>query len=297
MSEAASIVFQCRACLALGVATRLVVSHGKRTAGLVCSTCAAISWLPLVTDSLAASAATTTALDRTKRGERHSEDARQGMPSDDRTRPRDDAAIGVLHDQRGGHDDLDEDSLADADDQRDGRQAPNEEDDRVREREHTGATTKDFSEASSFPADLRERLFERWAALGAGGEQQASLGARLERMAVRGWHDESEHKAVVAAAAAASQLAFVGARYRAVLDVAPRDPHARKAQQEILSLAVAMMKRPEGTWPDGETAPRKASLQALLVVVLFLAVAVAVGGGVGNLIIDAAKQFTRLDMP
>jgi hypothetical protein len=82
----------------------------------------------------------------------------------------------------------------------------------------------------------------RWGRLGDVTPNQVALAARLDRLARGPWNDEAEHKAVLQAASATGELAFVGARYRVVLDVIADEPRARAAQRDLLTLAMATMR-------------------------------------------------------
>jgi hypothetical protein len=95
---------------------------------------------------------------------------------------------------------------------------------------------------TGLPHGAREQVLARWAQLDDHTPARAPLIARLERLATERWNDEAEHKAFLRAASVAGELAFIGARYRAVLDVIREEPRARAAQRDLLSLALATMK-------------------------------------------------------
>jgi Trp operon repressor len=93
------------------------------------------------------------------------------------------------------------------------------------------------SVASSFDDDVLQRITAKLAAPAAGQQQLAERFSKL----LSQWHNETEHKQLLKAAAASDELAFVGSRYRAVLDVVRDEPRARAAQQELITLAMATM--------------------------------------------------------
>lgn len=55
------------------------------------------------------------------------------------------------------------------------------------------------------------------------------------------WDDFEEHKRLIQRASLSGQLPVLGVRYRTVLEVRPEEPVARRAQQEILALAMATL--------------------------------------------------------
>ena len=89
------------------------------------------------------------------------------------------------------------------------------------------------------------------------------------------WQSEAEHKAILKAAAAAGELAFVGGRYRAVLDVVRDEPRAKAAQNELLTLAMATM-----TSIRSDPSPPSSTART---VAMFIMV-VIIGGGVFMLV-------------
>jgi len=102
-------------------------------------------------------------------------------------------------------------------------------------------------------------------------ESQAHLAERFDALLTAKWSQEAEHKALLKAAAAAGELAFVGSRYRAVLDVVRDEPRARAAQNELLTMAMATMSSQRLAPVEEGTSRTKLILGATLFVV--------VGGG------------------
>lgn len=94
--------------------------------------------------------------------------------------------------------------------------------------------------AGPFAADARSRLLERLAALPPANDHQRELAGAFERL-LGTWEGEAGHKELLKRASGTGELAFVGQRYRAVLDVAPNDVAARRAQGEILTLAMGAL--------------------------------------------------------
>jgi hypothetical protein len=104
-------------------------------------------------------------------------------------------------------------------------------------------------------------------------EGQGHLAERFEKLLDGQWANEAEHKVLLKAAAAAGELAFVGNRYRAVLDVVRDEPRARAAQQELLTLAMATM----STQRSNDALDKSPGSGKLVLAVLVVA---AIGGGV-----------------
>ena len=73
------------------------------------------------------------------------------------------------------------------------------------------------------------------------GEAQEALAAAFAEALQAGWERTETHDALVQRAGLTDQLAFLGLRYRAVLDVAPDDEGARRARERILAQAMAKM--------------------------------------------------------
>ncbi|HEY1098711.1 MAG TPA: hypothetical protein VGF99_07275, partial [Myxococcota bacterium] len=125
--------------------------------------------------------------------------------------------------------------------------------------------------ATSWDGAARARIDDK---LAPPTDEQKLLAERFERLLDGAWHNDAEHRQLLKAAAAADQLAFVGARYRAVLDVVRDEPKARHAQQELLTLAMATMK------PTATSLEPRSSTATLLKVGFGLAViaAIVMGG-------------------
>lgn len=85
-----------------------------------------------------------------------------------------------------------------------------------------------------------EAVRERLSALPEPGEGAAFVVEGFEGL-LGCWDDHAEHKKLVQQASLAGQLPALGVRYRAVLEVCRDEPMARRAQQEILALAMATL--------------------------------------------------------
>jgi hypothetical protein len=108
------------------------------------------------------------------------------------------------------------------------------------------------------------------------------------------WSNEAEHKLYLKKVALAGDLAQAGQMYRAVLDALPLDPFAKKAQGEILTLAMATMSAKRDI-SSPEKGPGR-NMAILVVGGLLLLVALAVGAKVlhnlvgGDRIDDASTK-------
>ncbi len=82
------------------------------------------------------------------------------------------------------------------------------------------------------------------------------------------WHDDAAHKRLLQQAAQSGELAFVGQRYRAVLEVVSGEPRAKKGQAEILTLAMASLAqtRDIGT-VSGRSGPKASTIVTIVVLV------------------------------
>jgi hypothetical protein len=89
------------------------------------------------------------------------------------------------------------------------------------------------------------------------------------------WTSEVEHKSWLKRVQLGGDLAYAGQMYRAVLDAMPLDPFAKKAQAEILTLAMATMTSAKdlGTPERGQAG----KVALLLLGAVFLAVILLVG--------------------
>ena len=120
---------------------------------------------------------------------------------------------------------------------------------------------------TTFDADARRRIDERTAKLGGDGDDLAQEFTAL----LGAWANEAEHTRFLKKAAMTDRLAFAGQRYRAVLDVVPNDARAKKAQNDILTLAMAAF----GTKKDLGDVPAKGArgIYAAGAVVFFVVMA------------------------
>lgn len=132
----------------------------------------------------------------------------------------------------------------------------------------TTATATTAIATATFDDDILARVRARCPAPEA---SQTHLAERFEALLTTTWAQEAEHKALLKAAAAAGELAFVGARYRAVLDTVRDEPRARAAQQELLTMAMATMSSQRLVPVEQGTSTAK----IVMGILLFL----AVGGG------------------
>lgn len=81
------------------------------------------------------------------------------------------------------------------------------------------------------------------------------------------WHDAEAHRKLLQRAHAADSLPALGVRYRRVLEALPGDEPARRAQQEILGLALATFNTM--ATPTGERrGAKRVQMAATVVVVL-----------------------------
>lgn len=125
-----------------------------------------------------------------------------------------------------------------------------------------------------FGADTLARLRDKLASLPAPTEPQRELATDFEQL-LGSWEGEAGHKALLKRASSAGELAFIGQRYRAVLDIVPQDERARRAQGEVLTLAMAAMSatRDLGALAiDPAEKTRRRTLAASLVLFVFAAI-------------------------
>jgi hypothetical protein len=102
------------------------------------------------------------------------------------------------------------------------------------------ATPVSSGATGAFSADALARLRERLASMPPPSDPQRDLAAAFERL-LGTWEGEAGHKELLKRASGKGELAFIGQRYRAVLDVVPNDAAARRAQGEILTLAMGAL--------------------------------------------------------
>jgi hypothetical protein len=234
----AGVVAQCPACRALVVVGAVVVDgsrgvDGAPRAGLACGACGAVSWLPLTTTVVTSSPPALTAL----------------PPPSLPILP----AATVVADGPAAT----------------ATPAPAPMPAATTTTTTTTATTAPSALATAtFDEDTVARVRARFAAP---TETQTHLAERFDALLATKWAVESEHKAILKTAAAAGELAFVGGRYRAVLDVVRDEPRARAAQNELLTMAMATMSS-QRLAPSEEGTSRT---KVALAIILFL----VVGGG------------------
>ncbi|MBM4279636.1 MAG: hypothetical protein FJ137_02380 [Deltaproteobacteria bacterium] len=267
----ASVVFQCRACRALVVADELARATDGVRAGLACSACGVTTWLPLVGSSRSAargypSSSTLAPPDGVDAG---SSSGDGGLLAPLSSIDRRDEASGALPSPAALPPATEPTAAT-----REPLAAPTETTAPTTAPAATSAptvatastvttgSTETVTRASTaappgaptaaalgvappagpWSEQLRARVLARWGSLGEVSAAQSGLAARLDRLARGPWNEEAEHKALLETASMTGELAFVGARYRAVLDVVRDDPRARAGQQELLKLALATMK-------------------------------------------------------
>lgn len=126
-------------------------------------------------------------------------------------------------------------------------------------------------------------------------EQRTRIGARLDKLAPQGdaqgelastfsklfttWGSEAEHKSFLKKASLVGELAFAGQRYRAILLEAPDDERAKKAQNDILALAMASMGRDAelgSAAPDGASLQKKVLAAGIVLAGLLMCIAILV---------------------
>ena len=130
------------------------------------------------------------------------------------------------------------------------------------------ATTATMALASAFGDDARGRIHERLRKLAPAGSVQEDLSTSFERLLAQ-WHSDAEHRAFLQKASLAGELAFAGQRYRAVLEEAPNDAPAKRAQGELLTLAMASMGRNKDMdMPQSATSRTALAVAVLLITVL-----------------------------
>lgn len=124
--------------------------------------------------------------------------------------------------------------------------------------------------AATFDDDVLARISARLAPPADDAPRQHELAGRFAKLLTQ-WHSEVEHKQLLKAAAASDELAFIGSRYRAVLDVVRDDPRARTAQQELITLAMATMSTSRSLAPADEPKSNTAKIVVAVVAVLVAA--------------------------
>jgi hypothetical protein len=94
--------------------------------------------------------------------------------------------------------------------------------------------------SAPFTDEQRGRVRERLRALADAGTAQQELSAVFERLLAQ-WHNDAAHKQFLQRASMHNELAFAGQHYRAILGEIPNDAVAKKAQGELIALAMASM--------------------------------------------------------
>ena len=126
------------------------------------------------------------------------------------------------------------------------------------------------------PGALASRVAPKLVRLPQPTAEQRLLEAGFSQLLDR-WELPDEHKSLLQRASMAGELGFLGQRYRAVLDAVPDDPHAKKAQAEILVLAMAQMKSSPEMTSDGG-ASRARTILIGVVSIGFVAALLTLGG-------------------
>jgi hypothetical protein len=247
------VVFQCSACRALGTAYEVSVGDDGTSVGLACASCSATTWLPVA------------AAGQVRAEARPATTAPRALPPAlAPPLPPTAATPAVASATAGAASDADDDgstppvlappvststlptpaaeAAVEAADE-----AAAVKPTALASPAETGAVTRPTpttttTTTTGLDDDARARILERWSKLGSVSIEQRPLAARLERLVRGPWSNEAEHKSLLKAASLADELAFVGSRYRAVLDVVRDEPQARAAQQELLTLAMLTMK-------------------------------------------------------
>lgn len=233
----AGVVAQCPACRALVVVGAVVVDgsrapDGTPRAGLPCPACGLVSWLPLTTVATSPPPTLT------------------ALPTPSRP---------VLADATVAPDEVPDEVPAPS-----SASAPEP----PTTTTTTGGPAPPATALALFDDDTLARVRARF---GSPTETQAHLAERFDALLATKWSVESEHKALLKTAAAAGELAFVGGRYRAVLDVVRDEPRARASQQELLTMAMATMGSQRLAPVEEGTSTTRVVLGALLFI--------AAGGG------------------
>jgi hypothetical protein len=125
--------------------------------------------------------------------------------------------------------------------------------------------------------EQRDKIVEKLQALPAVTELQQKLAQDFEALLGSKWGDHSAHKELCQRASTAGELAFMGQRYRAVLDVVPNEPNAKRAQGDILTLATIALNATKdlGAIPNEDQRNRRRAAAmlagaAILVVILVI---------------------------
>lgn len=246
---AGALVFQCTACRSLGSAVDVVVASDGASAALVCPSCRFSCWLPVSGRGEAGVDASVVVA------------ARPALPAASVTAPTSAApthapgtAMTVAASQ----------SLA--------QPTPGENDVASLALVPLASLNGTGLALTGAGLEAADRVRERLARQPAPSTEQVTLHERFDRLLSGNWHAESEHKSLLKMAALAGELAFIGGRYRAVLDIVRDEPRAKAAQQELLTLAMATMTQSKDLGSPGGAPERSAGRTAAIVglVVVFL---------------------------
>lgn len=149
---------------------------------------------------------------------------------------------------------------------------------------------------TTFDPDTGERIRARLRQLPAPTLEQEHLRERFDELLATSWHQETGHKQLLKSASLAGELAYVGARYRAVLDVVRDEPRARAAQQELLTLAMVTMQTSKELGSLGPGSIGESKSTAKTVAAVLLIVAILVGGIVFvRLIRSSFAEMQKID--
>jgi hypothetical protein len=250
-----AVIFQCTACRALGAAVDVVVALDGTRAGLVCGLCRFTSWLPVSGAAEVASTATAPTLP-------------PALPP----APLPTLALPPLSTSTSTSTPTSEPFTltpvvpAAAPAETSPTKAP--------AMASAASTTTESAVAVTGGLAELERVRARIATLPAPNEAQTMLNAQFEQLLSSSWGNTGAHKTLLKAAALHGELAFVGNRYRAVLDVVRDEPQAKAAQQELLTLAMATMQNSK----DLARMEPKGTSSTTLIVGGLIAIALAVGG-------------------
>lgn len=204
------IVFQCPACRSLVTANEVSIPLDGSRAGLPCSACRSIAWLPATGAVDAESAPHEPAAPRAR------VQPTPSLPPPTAIAPR----------------------------------APTE----PAPAAHAGV-------APRLTEEQRELVHAKLARLPPAGDAQNGVAEDFKKL-LRAWEDASAHKGFLQRASASGELSFAGQSYRAVLDAIPGEPAAKKAQNEILALAMASL---SSTRDLGAVPQKGRSLQVILI--------------------------------
>jgi hypothetical protein len=182
------IVFQCPACRTLVTAAEVSIPLDGSRAGLPCSACRSIAWLPATGAVDAESAPQGTAPPRAR------VQPTASLPAPTAIAPR----------------------------------APSE------------PVAPYGGVAPRLTEEQRELVHKKLAQLAPAGDAQRGVADDFKKL-LGAWEDASAHKGFLQRASAGGELSFAGQSYRAVLDAIPGEPAAKKAQNEILALAMASL--------------------------------------------------------